>query len=282
VKNKTILIGVLTLLIFAVSATSADNTIHLAPKDSNVPDGYCNEKTVELMLNTDDLVASWDAHISFDTSCVNITDVSFTGSEFTDAQDYSHKGDHIWIGADAPSGTTIKGDALLLAHITIHCNCSECAYCESPLEFTYVGLYDDSGSDVSVVGDDGTFTCGAGAQPCLGTCCNDSECTDPFAENIPCKDCIEAGKYWHPNKDTACFNDVENPPDLYLTSCPECCDGVDNADTDTDVDYPADKQCPCGLSPSEDTGGPPIPELPTLALAGIGILGAILLARKRE
>ncbi|MCD6206924.1 MAG: hypothetical protein J7J06_02910 [Methanosarcinales archaeon] len=155
------------------------------------------------------------------------------------------------------------------------------------LLFVDCELFDWSGygpaGPLPFVTTDGTFTCGEPVESeCLGTCCNDSECTDPFAENVPCKDCIEAGRYWHPNKDTACFNDVENPPDLCLTSCPECCDGVDNADTDTDVDYPADKQCPCGLSPSEDTGGPPIPELPTLALAGIGILGAILLARKRE
>jgi len=167
---------------------------------------------------------------------------------------------------------------------TLTFECQGAGDCETSLTFgDNSKLADGSQNQIDVQWIDGTFTCGEPVESeCLGTCCNDSECTDPFAENVPCKGCIEAGKYWHPNKDTACFNDVENPPDLCLTSCPECCDGVDNADTDTDVDYPADKQCPCGLSPSEDMGGPPIPELPTLALAGIGILGAILLARKRE
>ena len=55
--------------------------------------------------------------------------------------------------------------------------------------------------------------------------------------------------------------------------------GTDN-DDDRLTDCPADHECVCCL----DEGCPVeyVPELPTLTLAGIGILGIALLARKRE
>jgi len=80
-------------------------------------------------------------------------------------------------------------------------------------------------------------TLGGSEPTCLGTCCNDSECNDPYATDMTCAECIALGKYWHPNKDTACFNDT--PFDLCLDWCPECCDCLDN-DGDTNIDYPAD------------------------------------------
>jgi hypothetical protein len=110
-----------------------------------------------------------------------------------------------------------------------------------------------------------------GSEPrCLGTCCNDSGCNESYAIDMSCADCIALGKYWHPNKDTACFGDTE-PSDLCLDWCPECCDCANN-DTDDDIDYPDDEQCTCGLDPSETESLPPIPELATFALIGVGLM----------
>jgi hypothetical protein len=117
---------------------------------------------------------------------------------------------------------------------------------------------------------------------CLGTCCNDSECTDSFATDITCKECcIAMGKYWKPNKDAACFG-TDEPFDLCLNWCPQCCNGIDD-DNDEKADYPLDKQCTCGLDPSETDPLPPVPELSTIILSSIGLLvlaGYVVLRRK--
>ena len=117
----------------------------------------------------------------------------------------------------------------------------------------------------------------SGGLECLGTCCTDTSCTDSFATNVNCSSCTAAGKYWQPNKDAACF-DCDAPSDLCLSYCPQCCNGADD-DGDGATDYPADKQCTCGLDPSEAEPLLPIPEASSIVLVGIGLLGLILLMR---
>jgi len=130
---------------------------------------------------------------------------------------------------------------------------------------------DDPGN-INDTGENHTARTKPGVAPglCLGTCCNDSGCSDQYATDMTCADCIALGKYWHPNKDTACFGDTV-PSDPCLDWCPECCDCANN-DTDSDTDYPADEQCTCGLDPSETTPLDPIPELATFALIGVGLM----------
>ena len=89
------------------------------------------------------------------------------------------------------------------------------------------------------------------------------------------KDCIDAGNCWQPNKDAACF-DCDAPSDLSLNYCPQCCNGTDD-DGDGATDYPADKQCTCGLDPSEAEPLLPIPEASSIVLVGIGLLGLIVM-----
>jgi len=274
--KKLLLFSVLMLFAVPIVSAASAPSIYMEPKDSNV---NCGESaTVEVRINTSSTSYGAQAYAHFDPTCVNITGVDFTGAAWQPPfgeKGWVHLGNYVTMVTTNFNPGVPTGDHLFA---TIEIECVGCG-CTSDIEFTMVrpdGTYVHNG----------TVTCTAGAQPpCLGTCYEgtcDGTIVGPAGE-MNCSECLkEAGRVWKPNKDEACFNDVENPPDLCLTSCPECCDGVDNADTDTDVDYPADKQCPCGLSPSEDMGGPPIPELPTLALAGIGILGAILLARKRE
>ena len=109
-------------------------------------------------------------------------------------------------------------------------------------------------------------------EPCLGDCYVGTTCEGtPVLEDVPCSECIaEAGRVWAPNKDDRCF-DGEEPFDLCLDWCPQCCDCVDN-DADGDTDFPVDDQCSCGLDPDETTPTGPIPELATFTLVGIGLM----------
>ena len=155
----SIISGVLILLLFAASAESAPNTAYLDPQDSSVPDGYGNTTTVLLKLDATDGIACWQTDIYFDLECVNITNVDFTGSPFDTLPKWSHCGNHI-----RASGmmllSTIAGEDLLLATITIRCNCSECDYCESNLAFTECLVANDHGVEKPSEWLDGTVSCG--------------------------------------------------------------------------------------------------------------------------
>ena len=125
---------------------------------------------------------------------------------------------------------------------------------------------------------------------CLGTCYNGTVCKGTSIGKMNCSACLAmAGTSWLNDPcpvsacgctcDSMCWNDS-------IGGCPECCDGVDN-DGVNGTDWPADPQCGCCIDGDETDGtdpcpGPCVPELPTLALAGIGILGIALLARKRD
>lgn len=115
------------------------------------------------------------------------------------------------------------------------------------------------------------------AQPaeCHGNCYGD---TDPncnrgtIATNVNCSDCVyDLGGYWKPNDTRDCFN--LTPHDLCINYCVECCNGTDDEpEPDGKTDFPGDEECTCGLDPSESEKLPPIPELSTFLLLGIGLL----------
>ncbi len=155
----SIMSGVLIMLLFAASASSAPNTAYLDPQDIIVPDGYGNTTTVLLKLNATDDIACWQTDIYFDSECVNITDVDFTGSLFDTLPRWGHYGDHIRASSMILL-STIAGDDLLLATITVRCNCSECDYCESNLAFTGSLVGDDRGVNKPSEWLDGTVSCG--------------------------------------------------------------------------------------------------------------------------
>ena len=108
---------------------------------------------------------------------------------------------------------------------------------------------------------------------CHGTCYNYSDCSDTYAQNVTCKECVDAGKYWKPNEDAICFG-TETPRELCLNYCPDCCNGTDD-NGDGKVDYPSEDSCTCGLDPSEDYPMQPIPELPAIVLLSIGLLALV-------
>lgn len=270
--KRLLLFSVLLLFAAPIVLAAPAPSIYMDPKDSNV---NCGEgTTVEVRINTSDTSYGAQAYAHFDPTLVNITNVDYTGAAWQPPfgeKGWVHLGNYVTMVTTNFNPGVPAGDHLFA---TIEIECVGCG-CTSDIEFTMVR---PDGTCVY----NGTVTCTDGEQPpCLGTCCNDSECTELWGEDVTCKDCIAAGKYWHPNEDAACFGDA-TPSDLCINWCPECSDGGDNDDDDTSTDYPADKECTCGLDPSEAVQLAPIPELPTFILMSIGILGLVMLTQKRD
>jgi hypothetical protein len=176
-----------------------------------------------------------------------------------------------------------SGD-LLVGTLTVECMSP--GDCLTPLEFDGSSALGNGtmGQIPDVEWINGTFTCGT--QECLGDCYNDTGVL--VASDVTCYDCIGTDGWvvWENYEfDSPCSPGTTVPRRSY-DYCPECCDGVNNSDGDDLIDWPADPECACCLDETEaiDEGCPVecVPELPTLALAGIGILGIALLARKRD
>ncbi len=151
-------------------------------------------------------------------------------------------------------------------------------------------------------------TASANEEDCLGKCYTDDECSVEMecdGDNcdggydlpyVPCWYCIDAlgGNSWQPNESIPCYgsqSNIENIGELCLSTCPDCSDGTDNDEdggidflltgfNDENSDLTNDEQCYCGLDNSEDEPCQPVPELSTLALVGVGLLGLVLMRRR--
>jgi hypothetical protein len=263
--EKRIILWVVGLVLVTLSvltaAAAAANTVYFDPDPSSASPG--NTTTVTLWLNASDGVASFNTWVHFNLSVVNIT--SGTAGDFPYSFWFDNFGDYVKMGGAGSTETEQTGH-LKLADLTV----KAISPGTSALWCTNNALYNQSYAQVSATWINGTFTCGA-LQPCLGTCCNDAACSEIHEPDMSCKECLDLeNKYWHPNKDAACF-DGASMPDLYLNYCPDCTDGVDN-DDDGNTDFPSDVECTCGLDPSEVDPLPPIPELPTILLFSMGLL----------
>jgi hypothetical protein len=170
-KNKIVLFSVLAVFaLFAViavpsvSATYPANAIYLNPEDSI--GWYCENNTlVEVRVNANVVTTSVQTDIYFDPSCVNITDVDYTGSAWPPfaPPGWTHFGDHVTlIGmnfAGAPAGDN------LFATIRLHCVKEE--YCPSDLEFRGVIVTDSTYTPIDTTAYDGTVTCVPPGEPDL-------------------------------------------------------------------------------------------------------------------
>ena len=257
-------------VVFTVPA-AAQNEVYLFPHQSNAT--YCNTVEVQIWANATNF-QSGQINLTYDPTCANVTNWARNTATFP-LGGWTHYDGREWITFTAMAPMTGE---YMIGTLTIHCVNDSAEGCETPLAFIEPSrLIDDLGVPVTATWTNGTFNCEP--SQCLGTCCNDSECTDPFATDVTCKECITAKKYWKPNKDANCFNGPEHERlDLCLGNCPHCCDGEDN-DYDGKTDFPADPECTCGLDPSEADPLPPIPEAPSIILVGIGLLALMLLMR---
>jgi len=248
---------------------TATNKVYLIPQQSNAT--YCNTTTVEIWANASNFVGG-ELNLTYDSACANVTNWARNTTNFENGISTHYKGRE-YIDFYTLSG--LLTGKYMIGTLTIHCNNSE-ESCETPLTFVEPSTLRDIYNPISTTFENGTFTCGA-LQPCLGTCCNDSSCSDTYATDMTCKGCTDLSKYWKPNKDSACF-DGNSTSDLCLDYCPHCGDSVDN-DYDGSIDYPSDGGCTCGLDPSEVDPLPPIPEASSLILLSIGLCALVLLVR---
>jgi len=275
VWKRLLLVSVLMLFAVPLVSAAPAPAMYLYPEDGT---GTCGESTtVDLKINTSSSSTSAYAWIYFDPACVNITAIDYTGSPWQPVMSpgWSHQGDHVILSAVNFAGVDL-GDYQFAA-LTI-----ECVDCDCTSDIKII-----KPEPLGVTVYNGTFTCVAGAQPpCLGDCYNDTGAL--VSSNVSCYACLDStnpnGTWENYEFDSPCAPGTTVPRRSY-DHCPQCCDGIDN-DDDTRTDWSADPECACCLDETEDVDegcpGECVPELPTLALAGIGILGAILLARKRE
>jgi hypothetical protein len=170
-KNKIVLFSVLAVFaLFAViavpsvSATYPANAIYLELETSNGL--YCENNTlVEVWVNANVVTTGVQTDIYFDPTCVNITDVDYTGSAWPPLAPpgWTHWGNHVTLlgtnFAGAPAGDK------LFATIRLHCVNEE--YCISGLEFVGVIVPDSTATPIDITTYDGTFTCERQEKPDL-------------------------------------------------------------------------------------------------------------------
>lgn len=134
---REIILGVL-LMLFIIGTASAANTIYLDPNPAYIP--ACGSIDVEVRMDADDDIDTWSTKIQFDDSCVNITDVEFTGSIAPENASWGHHGNLIYLGGTELTSQT--GDQLL-AVLTVECLGGDCnsGGCECDLEL--VGVVDE-------------------------------------------------------------------------------------------------------------------------------------------
>jgi len=140
-SGKIALFGILALLavLFTASTASAHVDVYFSPDPASIPDGYCNNVTVQVLMDTNasDGVNSWGALIEFDSTCVNITDFEYktitTGNTM-----WNHHGNYIEVyNFYADASCPVHPNETALLNITVHCE--NASYCVSPLDFSNGG-----------------------------------------------------------------------------------------------------------------------------------------------
>ena len=273
--NKSILIGVvLSLMILIVPLALASSVMYVSPQIKNL---NCSEiDTIEVRITTDEVTQIEQAYIHFNSECINITDVNYIGSPWQPlgSPSWLNFGDYVTSGS-AEFGGVEAGDYLYVT-LTIECICDN-GDCVSNIWFDNLAIIHPTIN--------GTFTCGT-TLPCLGDCYNATGVM--IASDIQCYECIgiEDNMTWENYEfDSPCSPNTTVPRRSY-DYCPECCDGIDNGEGDTFVDWPNDPGCSCCLDETEDEDegcpGSCVPELLTFVFVGLGIFSIVLLMRKRE
>lgn len=128
-KNISVIIGILAILSM-LSGVAAVNTVYFDPEIGSMDGG--DIETVCVFLDSDDDIDTWATMIGFDSNCLNITNVDFSGSITPTYNGWGHYSNYIYLG-----GTDLNymsGEDLLLATLTVEC--IDPLGCTSPLNFT--------------------------------------------------------------------------------------------------------------------------------------------------
>jgi hypothetical protein len=129
-KKRIVFLGVVLALLLVVSAASAANEVYFSQQTVYIPE--CGNATVDIRLNVTDDIDTWSTRVEFDSECVNITEVNFSGS-ITQANASGHHGDYIYLGGT--NLTAMSGNELLLATLTVECNGSS----SGPVDLGFAG-----------------------------------------------------------------------------------------------------------------------------------------------
>ena len=129
-KKRIVFLGVVLALLLVVSAASAANDVYFSQQTVYIPE--CGNATVDILMNASDNIDTWSAMVEFDSECVNITGVIFSGS-ITQANASGHHGDYVYLGGT--NLTAMSGNELLLATLTVECNGSS----SGPVDLGFAG-----------------------------------------------------------------------------------------------------------------------------------------------
>jgi hypothetical protein len=274
------------LVVISGTALVAANEVYLDPQASKCV--ACGDTAdVEVWVNATEF-AGGQINMTYDPTCANVTSWAQNTTNFM-IGGWTHYEGREWITFSTltPIQPPVLTGTYRIGTLTIRCECEK--GCVTPLEFIAgSGLFDDAGKPVPANWVNGTFTCGPPQPECLGDCydtpADGTNCTGKIiAKDIPCYECLGTGMgaSWHPT--TRCPDRDLYCPDWCFNECPACADGIDN-DKDGLTDCPADDGCACCCDYTEepDEGEPCVPELPTIALTGIGILSLVLWVRSRR
>jgi hypothetical protein len=127
---KTSIMLAVMILMLAVSVASAANEVYLDPHPVYIPE--CGNATVQVRMDVTDTIDTWSTMIEFDDTCVNITDVDFTGGVTPTNASWEHHVDYIYLGGTEL--TVTPGDCLL-ANLTVECDGSSCG----PVDLNLIG-----------------------------------------------------------------------------------------------------------------------------------------------
>ena len=133
---KRIALGIgIVLIMFAVSSAEAypippgkDAVVYFDPDPSSGPNG--EDVTVQLRVNSSVGLCGYADWIYFDPSCVDITDVDYSGSPFSEGTSWISFGDFIKVHGMDPSYCEPAGDHLLC---TLTLQCKSDGVCTSQL-----------------------------------------------------------------------------------------------------------------------------------------------------
>ena len=274
------------LVVIAGTALAAANEVYLDPQASKGA-AVGDTADVEVWVNATEF-AGGAINLAYDPTCANVTSWTRDTANFSLGKQMYYEG-RVWITFSTmdPQPPVLTG-TYRIGTLTIRCECEK--GCVSPLEFIEgSSLFDDTGRPVPANWVNGTFTCETPQPECLGDCydtpADDHNCTGKIiARNVTCNECLSAGTAasWHPT--TRCPDRDLHCPDCWcFNECPDCADGIDN-DQDGLIDCPEDDGCACCCDYTETPAeiNPCVPELPTVALTGIGILSLVLWVRSRR
>ncbi len=121
-KKKLILLGAALALLLVVSVTSAANEVYFSQQTVYIPE--CGNATVEVLMNATNSTDTWSTRVEFDSECVNITEVNFSGSITPTYASWGHHGDYVYLGGT--NLTASSDNELLLATLTVECNGGSC------------------------------------------------------------------------------------------------------------------------------------------------------------